>query len=36
MVVVISPTALPSVLHVMALWRVVCEFRGGCCRKKRY
>jgi hypothetical protein len=33
MIVVISLTAVPSVLHAMALRRVVCEFPGGCCIK---
>jgi hypothetical protein len=31
MIVVISLTAVPSVLHVVALRRVVCEFPWGCC-----
>jgi hypothetical protein len=31
MIVVISLTAVPSVLHAVALRRVVCEFPGGCC-----
>jgi hypothetical protein len=33
MIVVISLTAVPSVLHAVALRRVVCEFPGGCCIK---
>jgi hypothetical protein len=33
MIVVISLTAVPSVLHAVALRRVVCEFPGGCCSK---
>jgi hypothetical protein len=31
--VVISLTAVPSVLHAVALRRVVSEFPGGCCIK---
>jgi hypothetical protein len=33
MIVVISLTAVLSVLHAVALRRVVCEFPGGCCIK---
>jgi hypothetical protein len=33
MIVVISLTAVPSVLHAVALRRGVCEFPGGCCIK---
>jgi hypothetical protein len=33
MIVVISLTAVPSVLHAVALRRVVCEFPGGGCIK---
>jgi hypothetical protein len=33
LIVVISLTAVPSVLHAVALRRVVCEFPGGCCIK---
>jgi hypothetical protein len=33
MIVVISLIAVPSVLHAVALRRVVYEFPGGCCIK---